>query len=238
MWPCYPSAVPVTDRVTGLGAAVVALLALVGCRPTSSVDPEQGPGGVDAQHELGAWELHLDLESRIDAGKVSERERMAVLERVRTIPDDGSAAYAYARASIAGRVAEGRGLKALKILEEMQKWALISIERDPQLEDMAAKRMLGTLYVLAGRHLDEGDSEEGLELLEEVLDAHGDAPINHLRLAEAYIALGDPDPAFELLCTARAGQDQLRARERELLRQLIEDLGGVEDLGCAPQESS
>ena len=56
--------------------------------------------------------------------------------------------------------------------------------------------MLGTLYVIApGALVKHGDSERGLELLEGLVSEHPEIVENHLRLAEAYIALGDPDPA-------------------------------------------
>lgn len=211
-----------------IGAALLGLASLSGCKPSGTVDPTI----TEAKAE-GAWAIHEALEARIAAGKVSEADRAAALETVRAAADDGTAAHAYARAAVAGRVAEERGLKALKILEEMRTWALKSIERDPEFEGLAAKRLLGTLYVLAANHLEDGDSEEGLELLEEVVDAHPDVALNHLRLAEGYIALGDPDPAFESLCVAQAGRDTLRAEEAALLDSLIAELGGAEALGCS-----
>lgn len=206
-------------------------LSSLACKPKGTVDPSIAAVTSDA--EASAWAVHEALEERIRAGQASEADRQAALDKVRAAPDDQSAAYAYARASVAGRVAEGRGLKALKILEEMRTWARRSIERDPNFEEMAATRMLGTLLALAGQHLDGGDSEEGLELLESVVAAHPENPVNHLRLAEAFVALGDAESGFEALCAAMAAREQLAAEEQRLLDALVEEVGGADVLACA-----
>ena len=222
-------------------AAVIFVLGLVlpACekQPSQSVEPSEAAEAGEVA-SVDAWSVHEQLEASIDAGKVPEAARKDALEQVRSSADDGSAAYAYARASVAGRLAETRGLKALKLLEEVREWALKSIERDAAFQGMAATRMLGTLYVLGGQHIEEGDSEEGLELLESVVDALPDAPRNHLRLAEGYIALGDPEPALESLCVAIAGRDSLRPEEQLLLDRLLEDIGGAELLGCEGGEGA
>ncbi len=221
---------------TPLGAAshgliLAAALAIVGaCKPEGTVDPTISEVGADAVA------VHQALEQRIAAGGASEADRASALEQARGAPDDGSAAYAYARAAVAGRMAEERGLQALDLLDEIRDWASKSIERDPSYQGMAATRMLGTLHVLAGRHFEGGDSEKGLELLEGVLEALPDAVVNHLRVAEAYIALGDPEPAFERLCVAQAGRAQLTAEEQRLLDALVVDAGGPEVLGCEAGE--
>jgi ABC-type Fe3+-hydroxamate transport system substrate-binding protein len=206
---------------------LAAALAFVGaCKPEGSVDPSITQAPADAVA------VHAALEQRIAAGGGSEAERVSALDQARAAPDDGSAAYAYARAAVAGRMAEERGLQALDLLDEIRDWSSKSIERDAGFQGMAATRMLGTLHVLAGRHFKGGDSEHGLELLEQVLEAHPDAVVNHLRVAEAYVALGDPEPAFERLCVAQAGREQLTAEEQRLLDALVEDVGGAAVLGC------
>lgn len=223
---CYPSRVRPPTHLALLGLALA--LSGVACKPEGSVDPSIASAPTES-----AWAVHEALEDRIRQGGASEADRQAALDKVRAAPDDQTAAYAYARASVAGRVAEGRGLKALKILEEMRTWARRSIERDPQFQDMAATRMLGTLLALAGQHLDGGNSEEGLELLESVVEAHPDDPLNHLRLAEAFVALGDPEAGFEPLCAALAGRAQLSGEEQRLLDALVDEVGGVAALACA-----
>lgn len=206
---------------------LAAVLALAGaCKPKGTVDPSISEAQADA------WAVYEALEQRIAAGGGTEAERVASLEKARSAADDGSAAYAYARAAVAGRMAEERGLQALDLLDEIRDWASKSIERDASFQGMAATRMLGTLHVLAGRHFKGGDSEHGLELLEQVLEAHPDALVNHLRVAEAYVALGDPEPAFERLCAALAGRETLTGEEQRLLDALVGDVGGVEVLGC------
>ena len=209
-----------------LAAAFAVLASFAACKPEGTVDPSIAESGADAVA------VHQALEERIAAGGGSEAERVTALDQSRVAPDDGSAAYAYARAAVAGRMAEERGLQALELLDEIRDWSTKSIERDPNFQGMAATRMLGTLHVLAGRHFKGGDSEKGLELLESVLDAQPDAAVNHLRVAEAYIALGDPEPAFEQLCVSLAGRAQLTGEEQRLLDALVVDAGGAEVLGC------
>jgi hypothetical protein len=227
---CYPSVVhPRITTVVTLAAAlaIVVSVSIVGaCKPEGAVDPSISAAQADA------WAVHEALEQRIAAGGGNEAERASALEKARAAPDDGSAAYAYARAAVAGRMAEERGLQALDLLDEIRDWSSKSIERDASFQGMAATRMLGTLHVLAGRHFKGGDSELGLELLEQVLADHGDAAINHLRVAEAYVALGDPEPAFERLCVSLANRAQLSAEEQRLLDALVADVGGAEVLGC------
>lgn len=177
--------------------------------------------------------VYEQLEAEIEAGEVGKKRRQRAYEAV-VGWDDQSADYAFARAALAGRVAESRGLAALDMVEETEKWARTAIDRDPTLREGAAQRMLGTLYVLAGKHTEHGDSEEGLELLEAQAERHPDAAVNHLRLAEGYISLGDPEGAFEPLCRAQAGRDTLGGRDVELLERLLAEVGGVESLECAP----
>src|SRR5438876_256653 len=75
--------------------------------------------------------------------------------------------YAYARAQITGRLAQVRGLTAVFLIHEMETWGRISMKLDPKWHDGAARRLLGTLYVLAPANLlQHGNSEEGLDLLE------------------------------------------------------------------------
>ena len=114
----------------------------------------------------------------------------------------------------------------------MERFARESLERDPAFRDGAARRLLGTLYVMAGKHVKHGDSEDGLELLEGVVDEYPHDPSAHLRLAEGYIALGDPDAALESLCVSVGDRGELRVSEQRLLAALLEDLGGAEALGC------
>ena len=55
---------------------------------------------------------------------------------------------------------------------------------------------------------------------------------NHLRLAEAYLALGDPEPATTSLCRCRDAREALRRDERVLLDRLLEQAA---PLHCAAQ---
>ncbi len=142
-----------------------------------------------------------------------------------------SAADAFARASTAGRVAELKGLNAGSLVSEAERFAALSRDRDPEFREGAAQTMLGTLYVHApAAMLENGDSEEGLSLLREVVERWPNNTRNKLRLAEAFVALGDEEPAYPLLCWCLVRQHQYSPDERALLVRMVED---VELEGCA-----
>lgn len=233
-------------RIQLLAAALISLgFGAAGCKTSSSTQsPASGTGGpqdeaapsgemAQAKASGDAMEVYEALERKIAAGEVDKDARQRAYESVLGW-EDGSAAYAFARAALAGRVAEARGLAALDLVKEAERYAMLSMERDPDFRDGAAQRLLGTLYVMAGKHTEKGDSEKGLELLEDLVSRFGDQPINHVRLAEGYISLGDPEGAFDSLCAAEAGKEALPPAEAELLVRLLAEVGGVSVLGCEP----
>jgi hypothetical protein len=94
--------------------------------------------------------------------------------------------------------------------------------------------MLGTLYVLAPASLlKHGDSETGLQMLEALAHDHPDVPENSLRLAEAYVSLGDNAAARPHVCRCLGVRARLRRDDQQLLNQLFAQLtGGGKSLGC------
>ena len=209
----------------------LALLVVLGCRPTSVADVTSDVAVSVKQRD--AMAISDELEALAVQGKGAEDDRVYALEQVRSIPDDGSAGYAFARAAVAGRVAELRGIKAGKLVGEAEGFARTSIERDPEFRARAASRLLGSLWVMAPpRLLEHGDSEEGLELLETLATEQPEELLNHLRLAEAYVFLGDPDPAVPHLCTAQQGRDVLRRDDEALLQRLLDEVGDEEPIQC------
>lgn len=190
------------------------------CKPTAAVTTN--PAFSDAKAPLTVYER---LEGLIDEGKDSKKDREDAYRHVQTL-DDGTPAYFFARAAIAGRLAEKRGAEAGLLVTEAEDYARRARAVDPDFLEGSATRLLGSLYVLApGRLLRHGDSETGLELLEGEVKAHPDRLISRLRLAEAYIALGDPDPATEHLCAVKAGEANLKNGDKTLLAKLIADAG-------------
>ncbi|MBW2524311.1 MAG: hypothetical protein JRI23_09060 [Deltaproteobacteria bacterium] len=172
------------------------------------------------------------LEKLIDEQQATDEDREAAYEAVKRLEED-TAEYAFARAALAGRLAQVRGLTAIGLVAEAEKYARLSRKLDPDFRDRAAQRMLGTLYVMAPAALVEhGDSETGLELLEELVDERPDRIENRLRLAEGYVVLDDPEPAFEHLCWCLERKSTLRPDAQRLLAQVVEDAGGVAELGC------
>ena len=80
--------------------------------------------------------------------------------------------------------------------------------------------------------LSHGDSEKGLEMLERLCKRHPETLENHLRVAEAYIALGDPEPATPHLCRCERERASLRPSDQRVLDKLTQDAGGKAALAC------
>ncbi len=222
----------------GLASFALVGFALVACKPQSTTGaPETTPpveGEAPAGEAPSALDIYDALEASIAAGEDSRSSRDDAYAQIMKIQDDGSAAYAFSRAAVAGRVAEKRGLQAGGLVAEAETYARRAREIEPDFREGAATRMLGTLYVMAPpRMVEHGDSESGLELLEEEVEAHPERLAGRVRLAEAYIALGDPEPALVHLCAALAGRDAIVGSERGLLDRLVHEAGGEESLGCA-----
>lgn len=179
-----------------------------------------------------------ELEGLIASGKDTEEDRRFAHDRVRNMQDDGSVEYAFARAALAGRLAEARGAGAGKLVTEAETWARKAIERDAEFRGGEPRRMLGSLYVMApGRLVEHGDSEDGLSMLEALVEQHPQDPRNHFRLAEAYVFIGDPEPAYPHLCEALKVEQDLRPDEQRVLGALIEEVGGADALGCQQEAS-
>jgi hypothetical protein len=212
-----------------------ALLAAGGCRPSlENVDP-----GLEKTVRTGdALAVYDCLEGLIEHGKDSPEDREHAYQSVQG-RDDGSAGYAFARAAIAGRLAEQRGMAAGHLVTEAESYARKSHELDEGFREGAAARMLGTLYVLAPpRFLEHGDSEDGLSILEDLVEGSPEQPQNRLRLAEAYIALGDPEPAIVHLCEAIRRRSDLREDERALLDRLAANVAAGSQLECSSGENA
>ncbi len=207
--------------------AVAVTTSASGCFGVIALRPELRAAA--ATHDAPA--LADGVEKLIDERRDREQDREAAYDAVRQWPQK-NAAYAYARAVLAGRLAQVKILTAVGLVAETEKWARRSNALDPAYRDGAARRLLGTLYVLAPASLvQHGDSEDGLELLEELLEEYPDNPENRLRLAEAYVSLDDPEPAYELLCASLAEKDELRPDSRRALARLVDAVDRTE-LGC------
>lgn len=218
-------------RVTVL----TALIAAGACQPKApdeqSVTPElTQTTQAEAPDPLA---IVAELEALIEHGKDSEDDRLFAYDRIKKLADDGSAGWAFARAATTGRVAELRGAGAGKLVAETESFARLALERDAEFRDGEVKRMLGTLYVKApARLVEHGDAEDGLSMLEDLVAAKPDDARNHLRLAEAFIHLGDQDPAVPHLCAAEAKKAKLRLDEQALLDALFKE---SDSPGCSAQ---
>lgn len=199
--------------------AIPVMAATAGCKPKADLS---NPSFADTHSAL---DVYLRLESLIDQQKDTKQDRedayALVIDRAGTDAD-----YFFARAAVAGRLAENRGLQALGLVTEAEDYARRCRAFDPDYREGSATRLLGSLYVLAPASLiKHGDSETGLELLEQEVKAHPDRLISRLRLAEAYIALNDPDPSHEHLCVVKQGQAQLGPADQRLLTKLLAEAG-------------
>jgi hypothetical protein len=165
------------------------------------------------------------LEALIERDADSPADREFAYQAIQT-PEEDTAAYAFARAVVTGRLVQSRGLRGASQVGEVESWAMRSRELDPDFRDGAATRLLGTLYVIApATFLKHGDSETGLELLEQLTEQQPGVPENQLRLAEAYIALGDAEPAAPHLCASLAQRNALRRDDQKLLDHLVATAG-------------
>jgi hypothetical protein len=208
---------------------VVVLLALAcGPKPTEKPGPTP-PQAVDRD----AFGIYEQLEAAIESGQATEDDRVEAYRRAAAVTDDRTAAYAFARAALSGRVAELRGAKAGKLVTEAESWARQSIARDGEFRDRAATQLLGSLYVMApGRLVEHGDSETGLEMLEALVEAKPEIASYRVRLAQAYVHLGDEDAAKPQLCASVSMRARLRRDELRLFNDLIDEVGGPDALGC------
>lgn len=160
------------------------------------------------------------LEALVAVKADTPGDRRYAYERLSAV-EPKTAEDALARAIVAGRLAQVAGLSAPGLVAEVERYADRSAKLDPALRSGAAERLLGSLYVMAPASLlAHGDSEKGLELLEGVVRRFPDHAGNHLRLAEGYIALGDPAPAKPHLCFCVARRASLRVDEQHLLDEL------------------
>jgi hypothetical protein len=176
---------------------------------------------------------------------VSERDPMAMVDALESLiaasrdtKDDRKYAYlvvsrqpvndasgAFARAAAAGRLAESSGLSASGLVAEVEQFAQSSIQMDPDFRRGAARRMLGTLWVVApAALLKQGDSEKGLELLIGLAKKWPQDSETRLRLAEAYVTLDDIEPAYPHLCFCLAHGRELRPDDQKLLTRLVQEV--------------
>jgi hypothetical protein len=214
------SSVRLRETILSITLAILA----IGCPPLAN-----GPANPSliAITSSGGDALAISdaLEVLVAEGKDTPSDRQFALDAIRAHPTN-TAAYAFARAAVTGRVVQSRGLTGATLVSDMEHWAELSRKLDPNFREGAATRALGTLYVLSpSGWLEHGDSEQGLELLEGLVKAHPGTLENQLRLAEAYISLGDPGPATTYLCRCQTRKGDLRRDDQLLLEHLFADAG-------------
>lgn len=218
-----------TSRLGTLGLAI-ALLGVAACGPLRGWRPSLPVVGTPRTDPLVVSD---QLEALIEEGKDTPDAREQAYEQVRRNPSE-TASAAFGRAAVTGRVVQQKGLLAANLVRDVEFYARRSRELDPAFRDYASTRMLGTLYVMApAALLKHGDSESGLEMLERLAREHPNVPENDLRLAEAYVSLGDNPHARPYVCRALTARSRLRRDDQALLNQLFSQLtAGGKSLGC------
>lgn len=202
--------------------AVVALAAGAGQGCAAHYEPLSSDAS-STRGTLPALALADELNRLIAEDKATEADRRSAHDAASHLAVK-NAEDALGQAMLAGRLAQVEGLAAPGLVRDVERFARLSAEFDPTLRFGAAWRILGTLYVMApSALLDHGDSEAGLELLERVTRKWPKHPENHLRLAEAYLALGDAAPAPAHLCFCVANRTKLRQDDQRLLDELLKE---------------
>ncbi|MBI3784152.1 MAG: hypothetical protein HY270_12215 [Deltaproteobacteria bacterium] len=208
-----------------ISLAVCLAVASAGCTVLrSAANPEL----VAASEHGAAIEISDALESLIDKGRDTPADREYAWEAVKARPAL-TAPDLFARAAVGGRLVQSKGLRGAPLLAEVEEFARQSRTLDPDFRNSAATRLLGTLYVMApAKFLRHGNSETGIDLLEELTGKGPDVPENQLRLAEAYVSLSDADSARPHLCRCLEHKAALRPDDQHLLTHLIEEIGTPE----------
>lgn len=211
------------------------LVAVTACVAACAGRARVNPSLTGLPDRTNALAISDALEVLIAAGKDRPADREYAYKLVCTHTND-TAPDTFARAAVTGRLVQQKGLLGANLVGDVERYARRSRELDPTFRDGAATRLLGTLYVIApSALLKHGDSEEGLALLEGLAEEYPDVPENHLRLAEAYIALSDPAPASPHLCRCLASKSALRPDDQALLNMLVSGAGALHcDNAVAP----
>jgi hypothetical protein len=136
------------------------------------------------------WLLEFDENLSTDeakdmAGRSFERLRAAV-ERNSDRVD-----YAFLAGASLGNYIRFSSVQAIAQIRQVNDYFRRAVDLDPSYDDGAPLRALGTLLVQAPPWpAGVGDSEEGLELLEEAAQLFPGHPANHLYLADALVGEG------------------------------------------------
>ena len=206
-----------------LGVVAALALGVLACG-TLQPPPSVAPALVSAKDN--ALALYDALEALIDEGNDTPADLEFAYENVLKARDEGGPETPFARAAITGRLIQQRGLLAAALVKDVERDAELSQARDPRFREGAATRLLGTLYVMAPASLvSHGNSETGVELLEGLVAAYPESLENHLRLAEAYLALGDTPSALPHLCRCMEEKRELRPSDQVLLDELVVGAG-------------
>jgi hypothetical protein len=213
---------PATLRAALVALAVTGLAACAVLRPPGYDEFKSAVSSGDALR------IYDTLEALIAEDDDTRNDRKIAFAAVRN-RDEDTAAFQFAWAAIAGRLVQQRGLLAANLVKDIERRARRSVELDPGFRHGAATRLLGTMYVIApSSFVEHGNSELGLEMLLGLVDEYPEDPENHLRAAEAYIALNDPLPAAPHICAILPVREKMRKDDQKLLENLIADAGKVQ----------
>jgi hypothetical protein len=208
----------------------LAALALLACLPVACGvhRPDPGLASIMAAAKTGkALAISDALEALIAEGRDTPHHREVALEMISAHPED-TAAYAFARAAVAGRVLQSRGLfTGALLVGDVAHWGLVSRKLDPEFREGAATRLLGILCTQAPPALLPSgcDAEQGIAMLIELVKKHPNNVENDCRLAEAFIVQGDLPSALPELCICVRRKAELRHDEQKLPATLRSNAG-------------
>jgi hypothetical protein len=206
---------------------VLAALALLACL-TAACGPNLPDPGLtkilDAARLGDALAVSDALEVLIAEGSDKQDHRERALDIIRAHPET-TAAYAFARAAVTGRVLQKRGLiTGVPLVGDVAHWADVSRKLDPAFRRGAATRLFAILCTQAPPPLLPSgcDAESGIAMLVALIKKYDDVE-NHLRLAEALLSQGDVASAVPELCICIQRKGELRHDEQILLETLLSD---------------
>ncbi len=152
----------------------------------------------DARQALNGAAVSAELSVRVPNNNFTERfsyECVDWAKKAAAFPgfeDEAS----YWHGLCLGNAVRNTPLKALRGLNQLEKTLLHAKETVPDIDEGGPLRVLGMLYIKAPAWpTGVGDSDLGLELLEEAVQKHPDHPLNHFFYAYALLDAAEDSEA-------------------------------------------
>lgn len=199
--PVGPESLPPAPSRQDLRCALASLRQVIIPTPAQDLLASRAAG------ELAAGEKDLKLAEKL-AGEGQWWAERAMFHS----PNDPAALY-WMCVSL-GQLLVRHPLKALKNLPKMERSLKRAAELVPDLDDAGPLRVLGMLYVKAPAWPQGiGDTDKGLELLQQAVDRHPEHPLNAFFLARARWDVDNESAREEVAANLAAARKALDARD-------------------------